>query len=123
MDGGREGKISSVLAFARASGDRGLTPAPRLPFPAPQERAEERERAKAKEEELDPGQRDEILQGNPLLHIHGDPADGDFSTRRRWDEDVVFRNQTRNQPKKQKRFINDTIRSDFHRRFLDKYMK
>ena len=80
---------------------------------------EERERAKAKEEELDPGQRDEILQGNPLLHIHGDPADGDVSTRRRWDEDVVFRNQTRNQPKKQKRFINDTIRSDFHRRFLD----
>ena len=41
----------------------------------------------------------------------------------RWDDDVVFRNQTRNEPKKQKRFINDTIRSDFHKRFLNKYIK
>ena len=41
----------------------------------------------------------------------------------RWDDDVVFRNQTRNEPKRQKRFINDTIRSDFHRRFLNKYIK
>ena len=34
----------------------------------------------------------------------------------RWDDDVVFKNQSRNEPKKERRFINDTIRNDFHRR-------
>lgn len=42
---------------------------------------------------------------------------------RRWDDDVVFKNQTRNEPKAQKRFINDTIRNDFHKRFLQKYIR
>ncbi|CAI7853479.1 unnamed protein product [Closterium sp. NIES-54] len=41
----------------------------------------------------------------------------------RWDDDVVFRNQAKDEQKPTKRFINDTIRSDFHRRFLNKYMK
>lgn len=41
----------------------------------------------------------------------------------RWDDDVVFKNQARGETKKAKRFINDTIRSDFHRKFLHKYMK
>ena len=43
--------------------------------------------------------------------------------KRRWDDDVVFKNQARTEPKQQKRFINDTVRSDFHRRFLDRYIK
>jgi protein CWC15 len=43
--------------------------------------------------------------------------------KRRWDDDVVFKNQARTEPKRQKRFINDTVRSDFHRRFLDRYVK
>jgi hypothetical protein len=46
-----------------------------------------------------------------------------FALKRRWDEDVVFKNQARGEPKAQRRFINDTIRNDFHRRFLDRYMK
>lgn len=33
------------------------------------------------------------------------------------------RNQTRGQPKAQKRFINDTIRNDFHKRFLERYVR
>lgn len=33
------------------------------------------------------------------------------------------RNQTRGEPKAQKRFINDTIRNDFHRRFLERYVR
>jgi protein CWC15 len=48
---------------------------------------------------------------------------GDFTMKRRWDDDVVFRNQTRGEPKAQKRYINDTIRNDFHRRFLERYVK
>lgn len=41
----------------------------------------------------------------------------------RWDDDVVFKNQARGETKVAKRFINDTIRNDFHRKFLQKYMK
>jgi hypothetical protein len=36
---------------------------------------------------------------------------------------VVFKNQARGETKTPKRFINDTIRNDFHRKFLHKYMK
>ena len=87
-----------------------------------------RERVEAKAKEAADGgddgalRREAILGGNPLLN-QGQAGQADFSIKRRWDDDVVFRNQTRNEPKKQKRFINDTIRSDFHRRFLDRYMK
>ncbi|KVI02372.1 hypothetical protein Ccrd_019365 [Cynara cardunculus var. scolymus] len=53
-----------------------------------------------------------------------DDADVDInSDEERWDDDVVFKNQARGENKPQKRFINDTIRSDFHRKFLQKYMK
>ncbi|KAI8001400.1 hypothetical protein LOK49_LG09G00453 [Camellia lanceoleosa] len=40
-----------------------------------------------------------------------------------WDDDVVFKNQARGEFKAPKRFINDTIRNDFHQKFLHKYMK
>lgn len=61
----------------------------------------------------------ELISGNPLLNS----MEPSFSIKRRWDDDVVFKNQTRGQPKVQKRFINDTIRNDFHRRFLQRYIK
>lgn len=44
-------------------------------------------------------------------------------TSTRWDEDVVFKNQTRGEVKAPRRFINDTVRSDFHRRFLERYIR
>ncbi|XP_075079199.1 uncharacterized protein LOC107783476 isoform X2 [Nicotiana tabacum] len=74
------------------------------------ERLEQEEELKAKEAEL--------LKGNPLLN---QPTS--FSVKRRWDDDVVFKNQARGELKAAKRFINDTIRNDFHRKFLQKYMK
>ncbi|KAK9853930.1 hypothetical protein WJX84_008316 [Apatococcus fuscideae] len=85
------------------------------------ERAEEAakkqlEEAATKEKEV----REELLRGNPLVNNVQMPA---FQVKRRWDDDVVFRNQARGEPKVQKRFINDTIRSDFHRRFLTRYIK
>lgn len=46
-----------------------------------------------------------------------------WQIKRRWNDDVVFRNQTRDEPEQKKRFINDTIRSDFHRSFIKKFMK
>lgn len=38
--------------------------------------------------------------------------------KRSWHEDTVFKHQSRSEPPLKKRFINDTVRSDFHRRFL-----
>jgi len=58
--------------------------------------------------------------GNPLLAT-GEEADGKL--KRRWNDDVVFRNQAKGEPKLKKRFINDTIRNDFHKRFLNKFIR
>lgn len=80
---------------------------------------EEMERRKAEE---DARVRD-IAQGNPLLNSGKDRPD--FTIRRRWDDDVVFKNQARDVDDrgKPKEFVNDMLRSDFHKRFMNKYVK
>ena len=85
------------------------------------ERAEEAAK-KAKEEAVVQAKEKEkeLATGNPLLALG---ADASFSIKRRWDDDVVFKNQSRGEPKAQKRFINDTIRNDFHRKFLTRYIR
>ncbi|KAI4861865.1 Pre-mRNA-splicing factor Cwf15/Cwc15 [Hypoxylon rubiginosum] len=76
---------------------------------------EEREKAAAEEEERE---RD-IALGNPLLNPKN------FNLKRRWDDDVVFKNQARGTEDKgkKKEFINDLLRSDFHKRFMNKYVR
>lgn len=67
-----------------------------------------------------------VLAGNPLLatSTSNDAESSSFGVKRRWDDDVVFKNQAKGiDEKPQKRFINDTTRSDFHRRFMDKFIK
>lgn len=62
------------------------------------------------------------LTGNPLLNSTASSSNGKL--KRRWNDDVVFRNQARSEPdQNKKRFINDTVRNDFHKRFLNKFMK
>jgi len=86
------------------------------------ERAAEAEKKERERLAKDDKERDEaILMGNPLLSKDDAPAMG--SLKRRWDDDVVFKNQSRSEPVKKKKFVNDTIRSDFHRKFLGKYIK
>ncbi|PSC70203.1 Cwf15 Cwc15 cell cycle control [Micractinium conductrix] len=88
------------------------------------ERAEQAARkAAADAAKAEAEERAELVRGNPLLQEKLAAQNPSFALKRRWDDDVVFRNQTRGEPKAQKRFINDTIRNDFHRRFLDKYMR
>eukprot|EP01126_Amoeba_proteus_P032890 TRINITY_DN3211_c0_g3_i2.p1 TRINITY_DN3211_c0_g3~~TRINITY_DN3211_c0_g3_i2.p1 ORF type:complete len:220 (+),score=57.84 TRINITY_DN3211_c0_g3_i2:108-767(+) len=60
-----------------------------------------------------------ILRGNPLLN----PDKEDFNLKKKWNDDVVFKHQSRSEPVKKQRFINDTTRNDFHRKFLNKYVK
>ncbi|KAL3112976.1 hypothetical protein niasHT_013441 [Heterodera trifolii] len=86
------------------------------------ERAAERASKEAKEREEQERIREEnILHGNPLLN----PASSEFKVKRRWDDDVVFKNCARgiDERKKTPSFINDAIRSEFHRKFMEKYIK
>lgn len=79
------------------------------------EREEERLQKEAKE-------RDRALNANPLTRQNN----LGFVVKRRWDDDVVFRNQAGGSaPGREgtKRFVNDTLRSDFHRKFMDRYIK
>lgn len=47
-----------------------------------------------------------------------------FSVKRPWDDDVPFKNCARGEDQKKKpTFINDTIRSESHRKFMDKYIR
>lgn len=78
-----------------------------------QERLEEE---MAKVEEKDSAV-EQVLDGNPLTE------NSSAVVKRRWNDDVVFKNQSRNEPEGKKRFINDVIRSDFHRKFLSKYIQ
>jgi protein CWC15 len=77
---------------------------------------EERER-----EEQDKIRQENILHGNPLLA----PEGTEFKVKRRWDDDVVFKNCAKgiDERKKTPSFINDAIRSEFHKRFMEKYIK
>ncbi|KAL6629380.1 hypothetical protein ACP70R_029145 [Stipagrostis hirtigluma subsp. patula] len=85
------------------------------------ERAEEKLRKERQQAEEEAKMKEaELMRGNPLINMNNP---GSFSIKRRWDDDVVFKNQARGETKTPKRFINDTIRSDFHRKFLQRYMK
>lgn len=65
-----------------------------------------------------------ILSGNPLLSYSSQGGRVDMKVRRRWDDDVVFKNCARSEPKKKHDvFINDSLRSEFHRKFMEKYVK
>lgn len=64
---------------------------------------------------------DAVLNSNPLMP--GELA-SDSTIKRKWYDETIFKNQARDEPKKAaKRFVNDTIRSNFHRQFMDKYIK
>ncbi|XKL60635.1 hypothetical protein PGB90_007692 [Kerria lacca] len=89
----------------------------------------EREAEQAKKE-LEKKQEEErirmenIFNGNPLKNYSSQIPKTDFKVRRRWDDDVVFKNCARSEPEKRKnQFINDSLRSDFHKKFMEKYIK
>lgn len=71
--------------------------------------------------------------GNPLLNLKAAlGANGNtsptnsvststtsFAIKKRWDDDVIFKNQARDvNEKPKKEFVNDLLRTEFHRRFL-----
>lgn len=82
-----------------------------------QEEAKKEQEKKVEEERI---RTENILQGNPLLQ-----QSSNFQVKRRWDDDVVFKNCAKGIPEKGKegKFINDTLRSEFHKKFMNKYIK
>lgn len=97
------------------------------------------EKAKKQAEEQERLEREATAQaasGNPLLpnlNIFNDEvsdtasiATGSvpaFAVKRRWGDDVIFKDRAKGEQKLERRFINDTIRNDFHRRFMKRYMR
>jgi protein CWC15 len=66
--------------------------------------------------------RRQAVAGNPLMNMDSGNG-GSSKIKRRWNDDVVFANQSKDEPETKKRFINDVVRSDFHKSFMKKYMK
>lgn len=88
------------------------------------EAARQEAERKAREEKI---RVENILKGNPLLNPSTSKASTaggvDFKVKRRWDDDVVFKNCAKVDDNKKKDFINDTLRSEFHKKFMDRYIK
>ena len=91
------------------------------------ERANELQRKEVERSaEAEKIRKETILSGNPLLNLgSGSGQNSDFSVKRRWDDDVVFKNCAKGHDEdgKNDRFINDTLRSEFHKKFMSKYIK
>jgi protein CWC15 len=85
------------------------------------ERAEERARQEKERSEIEQSDReDEIALGNPLLNLENAMKGGGAATRsngaasfgvkRRWDDDVIFKNQAMNNDNDKGGFVNDLTR-------------
>jgi len=75
----------------------------------------------------------EIATGNPLLNLQAalgqtpatpgsttSSAPSTFAVKRRWDDDLIFKNQAAGLDDKGKKgeFVNDLLRSEFHKKFM-----
>ncbi|KAF5375507.1 hypothetical protein D9615_009183 [Tricholomella constricta] len=100
------------------------------------ERAEEKSRLEQEESATTAAARDaEIATGNPLLNLAAalgqqtpsginTTVPGTFSVKRRWDDDLIFKNQAMDtRDKGQGHFVNDLLRTEFHKKFMAKFIK
>ncbi|KAJ8489088.1 hypothetical protein ONZ51_g3190 [Trametes cubensis] len=100
------------------------------------ERAEEKERQEREQSASVQAQREvEIATANPLLNLAAalgqspngvnTTKPGTFAVKRRWDDDLIFKNQAVNIRDKDKdpQFVNDLLRTEFHKKFMAKFIK
>ncbi|KZT05437.1 Cwf15/Cwc15 cell cycle control protein [Laetiporus sulphureus 93-53] len=101
------------------------------------ERAEEKARQEHEQSASAAAARDaEIATANPLLNLAAalgqnptgvnTTVPGTFAVKRRWDDDLIFKNQAMNARDKEKRsgqFVNDLLRTEFHKKFMAKFIK
>lgn len=86
------------------------------------EKEEEKRKREMEADQRAEKERSQSFMDNPLLSSSSVASSSEYTVKRRWDDDVVFRNQARDEPKEKKRFVNDTIRNDFHQKFMKKYI-
>jgi len=98
------------------------------------ERAEEKERQDAQQNAQQAADREaQIASANPLLNLAAalgqdtginTTAPGTFSVKRRWDDDLIFKNQAMSSRKNEGgQFVNDLLRTEFHKKFMTKFIK
>ncbi|KAJ2918058.1 hypothetical protein MD484_g2397, partial [Candolleomyces efflorescens] len=98
------------------------------------ERAEEKARLESEQSATDAAQREaDVATANPLLNLAAalgqtpnglnTTAPGSFQVKRRWDDDLIFKNQAANSNKGQGQFVNDLLRTEFHKKFMSKFIK
>ncbi|KAI9222290.1 Pre-mRNA-splicing factor Cwf15/Cwc15 [Blastocladiella britannica] len=92
------------------------------------ERAEEKARTDREQREREDASREAaLMSGNPLLQMGGSSSAAalDFTVKKRWDDDVVFKNQARTEAagKNEEMWTNDPLRNAFHRAFIKKYIR
>jgi len=101
------------------------------------ERAEEKERQEREQSASANAAREaEIATANPLLNLAAalgqnpngvnTTVPGTFAVKRRWDDDLIFKNQAMNSRNKEKasgQFVNDLLRTEFHKKFMAKFIK
>ncbi|EIM22958.1 Cwf15/Cwc15 cell cycle control protein [Wallemia mellicola] len=97
------------------------------------ERAEEKARKDEESNNAKAASREEeIASGNPLLNLQNalgaspssSTQESGFAVKRRWDDDLIFKNQALNTSEKPKKeFVNDLVRTDFHRKFMYRFIK
>ncbi|KAJ7645943.1 Pre-mRNA-splicing factor Cwf15/Cwc15 [Mycena polygramma] len=99
------------------------------------ERAEEKARQDQEQSASDAATRDaEIATGNPLLNLAAalgqqvpsgvnTTVPGTFAVKKRWDDDLIFKNQAISTRDKPTHFVNDLLRTEFHKKFMQKFIK
>ncbi|CAD6885611.1 unnamed protein product [Tilletia laevis] len=102
------------------------------------ERAEEKARMEQEQAAKEEDERENsIALGNPLLNLENAIKGGkagvvtsgsgsatmSFGVKRRWDDDVIFKNQTLGNDGEERGFVNDLTRTEFHKKFLKRYLK
>lgn len=85
-----------------------------------QENAKKEQEKQQQEEKI---RMENILSGNPLLNYTAATQKTNAKVKRRWNDDVVFKNCARTEAEKSETFINDSLRSEFHKKFMEKYIK
>lgn len=98
------------------------------------ERAEEKERLEREQNASANAEREaQIATSNPLLNLAAalgqtpginTTAPGTFAVKRRWDDDLIFKNQAMDSKGRDKSgFVNDLLRTEFHKKFMSRFIK
>ncbi|KAH9976276.1 Pre-mRNA-splicing factor Cwf15/Cwc15 [Lactifluus volemus] len=98
------------------------------------ERAAEKARVEEAEAAATEAEREaQIATANPLLNLAAalgnapginTTAPGTFAVKRRWDDDLIFKNQAvSDKDHAQGQFVNDLLRTEFHKKFMSRFIK